>query len=60
LNASDDLWLVHTGDVMTVGTYRFDQIFQEEVQAINVRRRELGRTDFVALEVEIDEAFAPR
>ena len=45
---------------MTVGnTYRFDQIFQEEVQAINVRRRELGRTDFVALEVEIDEAFAP-
>jgi hypothetical protein len=45
---------------MTVGsTYRFDEAFQEEVEAINVRRRELGRTDFVELEIEVDAAFAP-
>ena len=45
---------------MTVGsTYRFDEVFQEEVEAINVRRRELGRTDFVELEIEVDAAFAP-
>jgi hypothetical protein len=45
---------------MTVSrTYRFDEVFQEEVQLINVRRRELGRTDLVALEIESDAAFPP-
>jgi hypothetical protein len=45
---------------MTVSrTYRFDEVFQEEVQLINVRRRELGRTDLVALEIEPDAAFTP-
>ena len=40
-------------------TYRFDEVFQEEVRAINVRRRELGRTDPVALEIEADAALEP-
>jgi hypothetical protein len=33
-------------------TYRFNEVFQEEIQAINDRRIELGRTDLVALERE--------
>ena len=38
---------------MTVGTiYRFDEVFAEEIQAINARRAAVGRTDLVALEVE--------
>ena len=38
---------------MTVGRiYRFDEVFAEEVQAINARRAAAGRTDLVALEVE--------
>jgi len=39
--------------VMTVGRiYRFDEVFAEEVQAINARRTSAGRTDLIALEVE--------
>src|SRR6476660_4563646 len=39
--------------VMTVGRiYRFDEVFAEEVQAINARRTAAGRTDLIALEVE--------
>ncbi|MGZ3291519.1 MAG: patatin-like phospholipase family protein, partial [Xanthobacteraceae bacterium] len=38
---------------MTVGRiYRFDEVFAEEVQAINARRAAAGRTDLVALELE--------
>jgi hypothetical protein len=38
---------------MTVSrTYRFHEIFQEEVDAINERRRSLGRTELITLEVE--------
>ena len=39
-------------------TYSFDEVFKKEVEAINMRRRELGRTDFVTLEKE-DTASAP-
>src|SRR3954453_16613433 len=35
-----------------VRAFRFDEVFREEVQAINARRRELGRQDLIALEVE--------
>jgi predicted acylesterase/phospholipase RssA len=35
---------------MTAGrTFEFDEIFQEEVQLINARRRKVGRTDLVTL-----------
>ena len=45
---------------MTVGrAYRFDEVFQEEVKAINARRLGLGRKDSVALEVEVDAPAAP-
>jgi Patatin-like phospholipase len=38
---------------MTISrTYRFHEIFQEEVKAINERRGGLGRTDLIRLEVE--------
>src|SRR3954467_10819971 len=32
--------------------YRFDEVFADEVEAINARRTKAGRTDLVALEVE--------
>ena len=35
-----------------VRAFRFDEVFREEVQAINARRRELGRQDLIALEIE--------
>lgn len=35
-------------------TYRFDEVFQEEVRAINARRREFHRQDLMALEIEAD------
>lgn len=42
---------------MTIArTYRFSEVFQEEVEAINLRRRELGRTDLVQLEIEVTAA----
>ena len=45
---------------MTIGsTYHFDEVFQEEVQQINQRRRALGRTDLVALEIEPDAVSVP-
>ena len=45
---------------MTVSsTYRFDEIFRQEIELINERRRALGRTDLVALETESDGA-SPR
>jgi hypothetical protein len=45
---------------MTIeSTYHFGEVFQEEVQQINQRRRELGRTDLVALEIEPDAVSVP-
>src|SRR4029077_20111334 len=45
---------------MTIGsTYHFGEVFREEVQQINQRRRELGRTDLVALEIEPDTVSVP-
>ena len=40
-------------------TYRFGEVFQEEIEAINMRRHELGRTDFVTLEEEVNGPSAP-
>jgi predicted acylesterase/phospholipase RssA len=40
--------------------YRFDEVFSDEVEAINARRTKAGRTDLVALEVEdasVGDAF---
>src|SRR5436190_2360857 len=40
---------------MTVSsTYRFHEIFQQEVELVNERRNALGRTDLVTLETESD------
>ena len=45
---------------MTVSsTFRFDEIFRQEIELINERRRALGRTDLVTLESESDGA-SPR
>ena len=38
-------------------TYRFHEVFQEEVELINLRRHALGRADFIALEIEPDARF---
>jgi hypothetical protein len=40
-------------------TYRFDEIFQEEIKAINERRKRLGRTDLITLEIESSTDSAP-
>jgi hypothetical protein len=44
---------------MTVTTYRFHEVFEKEVQAINQRRDRVARKDFIALEVERDIDSAP-
>lgn len=45
---------------MTVSrTYRFHEVFEEEIQAVNERRRRLGRTDLAALEVETNADREP-
>ena len=42
------------GAAMTVTrTYRFHEVFEEEIQAVNQRRRRFGRAE-VALELEPD------
>ena len=38
-------------------TYRFYEVFQEEIELINLRRHALGRVDFIALEIEPDARF---
>jgi predicted acylesterase/phospholipase RssA len=45
---------------MTVSrTYRFHEVFEEEIQAINERRLEFCRTDFAKLEVESEADGEP-
>jgi hypothetical protein len=45
---------------MTVARkYRFYEVFQEEVAAINERRRRLGRTDLITLELEPGDESGP-
>jgi Patatin-like phospholipase len=44
-----------SGVAMAIGTtYHFHEVFQEEIDAINERRRSLGRTNRVRLEVEVE------